>query len=128
MSEAAASTDEDVAAAFRATFKKLIEKGYKLEQVFNMDETALLEDAQKFVTKKEAAPIHRASKERVTMLFGANAAVHTIKQTVFTSLSTLKGKKKNLLPVYWISNSMTSTTKPLFLDWFHKCFVPETTH
>ena len=37
-----ASVDEDAAAAFLATFKKLIEeKGYKSEQVFSMDEIGL---------------------------------------------------------------------------------------
>ena len=37
----AASVDEDAAAAFPTTLKKLIEKGYKPEQVFNMDETVI---------------------------------------------------------------------------------------
>jgi hypothetical protein len=37
----------------------------------------------------------------------------------------LKGKNKNLLPVYWQSNKKAWVTVQLFLDWFHHCFLPE---
>ena len=38
---------------------------------------------------------------------------------------TLREKDKHQLPVFWLYNKKAWTTRALFLDWFHRHFVPE---
>ena len=98
----AASADEDAATAFPATFKKLIEEEYDPEQVFNMDETALLWKKMPKIRKK-TTPRHKVSKERVKLLLCATAVGHTIQTACiykFANCRALKRKNKNLWPVY----------------------------
>ncbi|CAM4539463.1 unnamed protein product [Lepidochelys olivacea] len=70
----------------------------------------------------------KAARDRVTVLFCGNAAGHLIKPGLLYRAANpraLKGKNKNLLPVFWQSNKKAWVMAALFLDWFHKCFIPE---
>ncbi|CAM5135676.1 unnamed protein product [Natator depressus] len=70
----------------------------------------------------------KAARDRVTVLFCDNAAGHLIKPGLLYRAANpraLKGKNKNLLPVFWQSNKKAWVMAALFLDWFHKCFIPE---
>ncbi|CAM5125399.1 unnamed protein product [Natator depressus] len=82
-----------------------------------------------YASKSERqAPGFKAAKDRVTVLFCGNAAGHLIKPGLLYRAQNphaLKGKNKNLLPVFWQSNKKAWARAALFLDWFHKCFVLE---
>uniref|UniRef100_A0A8C3SSA6 Uncharacterized protein n=1 Tax=Chelydra serpentina TaxID=8475 RepID=A0A8C3SSA6_CHESE len=68
------------------------------------------------------------AKDRVTVLLCGNAAGHLIKLGLLyrsANPHALKGKNKNLLPVFWQSNKKAWVTAATFLDWFHKCFILE---
>ncbi|XP_051781620.1 tigger transposable element-derived protein 1-like [Erpetoichthys calabaricus] len=130
----AASADKAAAEKYVAdTFKVIIEEGrYWPEQVFNMDETALFwkrMPSRTFITKEEAkAPGFKAHKDRITLVVCGNAAGFMIKPgLIYKSKNpwALRNKNKNLLPVYWMHNPKACITKPLTLDWFHQCFIPE---
>nr|XP_033813974.1 tigger transposable element-derived protein 1-like [Geotrypetes seraphini] len=129
----AASANQEAAREFPATFKQLIEeKGYEPEQAFNADETALFwkkMPQRTFISKEDKrAPGFKAARDRLTMLLCANAVGHIIKPTLIYKAANpraLKGKDKSQLPVYWMSNKKAWTTRALFLEWFHQCFVPE---
>uniref|UniRef100_A0A452GJZ5 HTH CENPB-type domain-containing protein n=1 Tax=Gopherus agassizii TaxID=38772 RepID=A0A452GJZ5_9SAUR len=127
-----ASANEEAAKAYPAQLKKIIEeKGYLLEQVFNADETGLFWKKMPnctYISKSEGqAPGFKAAKDCMTVLFCGNAAGHLKPGLLYraTNPCALKGKNKNLLPVFWQSNKKAWVTAALFLDWFHKCFIPE---
>ncbi|CAM5075763.1 unnamed protein product [Natator depressus] len=129
----AASANEDAAKAYPEQLKKIIEeKGYLLEQVFNVEETGLFWKKmpnRTYISKSERqAPGFNAAKDRVTVLFCGKVAGHLIKPGLLYRAANpraLKGKNKNLLPVFWQSNKKVWVTAALFLDWFHKCFIPK---
>ena len=75
----AASADHSAADAFKPLFKaKVQEGGYSAQQVINFDETGLYwkkMSSRTFISKEEkTAPGFQASKDRVTLLLGGNAA------------------------------------------------------
>ena len=75
MSGEAASADSEEAKSFPYELSKIInEKGYKLEQIFNVDETALFwkkVPTKTFLASRESSvPGYKASKDRITILFG----------------------------------------------------------
>ncbi|CAM4563309.1 unnamed protein product [Caretta caretta] len=129
----AASANEEAAKAYPEQLKKIIEeKGYLPEQVFDADETGLFWKKMPnltYISKSERqAPGFKAAKDHVTVLFCGNAAGHLIKPDLLYRAANpraLKAKTKNLLPVFWQSNKKAWVMAALFLDWFHKCFVPE---
>ena len=133
LSGEAGSADHDAAAAYPEELKRIIEEGgYLPEQIFNADESALFwkkMPSRTFISKEESkAPGFKAAKDRLTLLFCGNAAGHMIKPgLIYKSQNprALKNKDKNLLPVYWQSNKKAWTTKALFMEWFHRNFVPE---
>ncbi|CAM4601987.1 unnamed protein product [Lepidochelys olivacea] len=108
----AASANEEAAKAYPEQLKKIIEeKGYLLVQVFNADETGLFWKKMPnhtYTSKSERqAPSFKAAKDRVTVLFCGNVAGHLIKLGLLYRAANpcaLKGKNKNLLPVFWQSN------------------------
>lgn len=114
-------------------FKAIIEEGgYRLEQVFNMDETALFwkkMPSRTFIMQEEAkASGLKAQKDRVTLVMCGNAAGFMIKPgLIYRSKNprALKNKNKDALPVYWMYNSKAWMTKALNQDWFKYCFIPE---
>ncbi|CAM4508984.1 unnamed protein product [Lepidochelys kempii] len=74
------------------------------------------------------APGFKAAKDHVTVLFCDNAVGHLIKPGLFYRASNpraVKGKNKNLLPMFWQSNKKAWVMAALFLDWFQKCFILE---
>lgn len=129
----AASADTEAAAKYPEAFKKIIEeKGYKPEQVFNMDETGLFWKklpSRTFIMKEELkAPGFKAQKDRVTLIMCGNAAGWMMKPGLiykFANPRALKNKDKNTLPVFWMHNSKAWITKLLISNWFHQCFIPQ---
>lgn len=128
-----ASADHESAQRFPAELKKIIdENGYLPQQVFNADETGLFwkkMPTRTFLSKNEkTAPGFKAAKDRITILFCANASGHMMKP-MFVNKSmnprALKGKDKDRLPVYWRANKKAWVTSTLFLDWFKNCFLLE---
>ncbi|CAM5093099.1 unnamed protein product [Eretmochelys imbricata] len=105
----AASANEEAAKAYPEQLKKITEeKGYLPEQVFNADETGLFWKKmpnRTYTSKSERqAPGFKAAKDRVTVLFCGNAAGHLIKPGLLYRAANpraLKGRNKNLLPVFW---------------------------
>lgn len=130
VTEEAAYTDEEAAAAFPAELKKVInEKGYHPKQVFNCDETELFWKMSNFNHENAAqAPGNKTWKDRLTLVLCGNAAGHMIKPGVVyrgKNPRALKNKNKNHLPVFWQHNQNAWVTAILFLEWFHDCFIPE---
>lgn len=115
------------------TFSAIIDDGgYRPEQVFNMDETALFwkrMPSRTFITKEEAiAPGFKAHKDHITLILCGNAAGFMIKPGLVYRSKTpraLKNKNKNLLPVYWMHNPKACISKVLTSEWFRQCFIPE---
>ncbi|CAM4596686.1 unnamed protein product [Lepidochelys kempii] len=105
----AASANEEAAKAYPEQLKKITEeKGYLPEQVFNADETGLFWKKMPnhtYTSKSERqAPGFKAAKDHVTVLFCGNAAGHLIKPGLLYRAANpraLKGRNKNLLPVFW---------------------------
>jgi hypothetical protein len=97
------------AEAFPAHFKKLTgEERYKPEQVFKADKSRLhwkKVPSLKYTSKNEkCAPVFRAAKDRLTLIYCGNATGHMIKPDLLyrsANPPALKGKNKILLPVYW---------------------------
>lgn len=128
-----ASADHEAAAEFPPKLKDVIDEGgYSSEQVFNADESGLFwkrMPSRTFLsTSEKTAPGFKAAKDRLTLLFCANASGFMIKTLVVHKSQNpraLKGKDKNHLPVFWRSNKKAWVTADLFRDWFDNCFVPE---
>ena len=129
----AASADKAAAQAYLPVLLDIIQEGgYKPQQVFNIDETALY---WKRMPKKTAisreekkAPGHKASKDRVSLLLGGNAAGDLKLKPVLIYHSenprALKGQVKSTLPVIFRSNRKGWMNRNLFQDWFTHHFCP----
>ncbi|CAM5078512.1 unnamed protein product [Natator depressus] len=79
-----------------------------------------------YISKSERQVPGFTAKDHVTVLFCGNATGHLIKLGLLYRAAnprSLKGKNKNLLPVFWKSNKKAWVMAALFLDWFHKCFI-----
>lgn len=129
-----ASADHDAAKIFPVEFKQIIQEGgYLPQQVFNADETGLFWKKmpnRTFLSKSErSAPGFKAAKDRISLLFCANASgdFKVKPMMIYRSLNprALKGKNKNQLPVFWRANKKSWVTGALFLEWFNECFIPE---
>lgn len=130
----AASADTAAAEKYPDEFLKLInDGGYKPEQVFNADETALFwkrMPSKTFISKSEkSAPGFKAAKDRITLLLCSNASGDCLIKPLmlYRSLNprALKNQNKDLLPVFWRANKKAWVTSAVFCDWFRNCFVPE---
>jgi hypothetical protein len=129
----AASADKDAAAKYPDELRKIIdENGYDLRQIFNVDETGLYwkkMPSRTFLAKKEAAaPGHKASKDRITILLGGNAEGDCKLKplVVYRTMNprAFKGLNKQSLPVIWKSNKKAWMTRQLFEEWFTSYFCP----
>ncbi|XP_068411120.1 centriolar satellite-associated tubulin polyglutamylase complex regulator 1 isoform X1 [Eschrichtius robustus] len=80
----------------------------------------------------QATPHNRASFLRAFWRCFRTVGKNGVKCVVRTTLickaansQTLREKDKHQLPVFWLYNKKAWTTRALFLDWFHRHFVPE---
>uniref|UniRef100_A0A3P8SAK2 HTH CENPB-type domain-containing protein n=1 Tax=Amphiprion percula TaxID=161767 RepID=A0A3P8SAK2_AMPPE len=130
----AASGDYKARSDFPSALAEIIrEGGYCAEQVFNVDETGLFwkrMPARTYIAKEEeTASGYKASKERLTLLLGANAAGDFKLKPLLVYLTenprALKGIWKGQLPIIWRSNKKAWVTLEIFEDWFTNHFVPE---
>lgn len=131
----AASSNEKEAEAFKVEFDKIIkEEDYVPQQVFNCDETGLFwkrMPKRTFITQEEKAlPGHKPMKDRLTLLFCANASgdckmtpmlvYHSENPRVFKRNNV----KKSKLPVMWKSNAKAWMTRAIFMEWLTEVFAP----
>lgn len=123
-----ASANMEAAKKFCEEFKKITEEGnYLPEQVFNVSETGLFWKKMPNRTCISKNKRSKAFKDHVTLLLCGNAAGHMIKPGFLynvTSLQALKDKNENT-PLYLQSNKRACVTASVFLDWLHKCCIPE---
>ena len=84
-----------------------------------------------YITEEEKAlPGHKPMKDRLTLLFCANASgdlkikpllvYHLEKPRVFKKNNDIKSK----LSVMWRVNSKASATRQFFTEWMHEVFAP----
>lgn len=129
----AASADVNAANNFPGYLKAIIEDGnYCAQQVFNVDETGLFwkkMPANTYISIDEKRmPGYKASKDRLTLLLGGNAAGDFKLKPMLVYHSenprAFRGTSKSFLPVIWKSNRRAWVTVSLFEDWFKNHFVP----
>nr|XP_053630700.1 tigger transposable element-derived protein 1-like [Cherax quadricarinatus] len=131
----AASSGHKVAEKYVHEFKEYINsKGLKPEQVFNCDKTGLFwkkMPKRTYITQEEKAlPGHKPLKDRLTLMFCANASgdfkvkpllvYHSENPSVFRKNNVMKSK----LCVFWKSNSKAWVTREIFVEWFNEVFGP----
>ena len=115
----AISSDEKAANDFPIALAEMIREGsYCAEQMFNVDETDLFwkrTPSHTSITKEEkAAPGHKASKERLTLLLVGNAVGdYRLKPLLVYQAENpraLEGIWKGELPVIWKVNKKAWVT------------------
>lgn len=129
-----ASADNVAAENFKPILADIISKeGYRPEQVFNADESALfwkkMPDRTFTSQIDRTVPGYKASKDRITIMMCSNAKGTCIFKPLlinkFLNPRALKNIDKKTLPVYWDANSKGWMTAVLFRKWFNDCFVPD---
>ncbi|KAK4326641.1 hypothetical protein Pmani_002851 [Petrolisthes manimaculis] len=129
MTGEAASADVEAAQTYPAILKTIIEEGgYTAKQVFNIDETGLywkkLPGRTYISTEESTAPGFKASKDRLTLLLGANAEGDCKLKPALVYQSenprALKGYVKSFLPCYWYSSRKAWMNSTIFQDYLGK--------
>jgi hypothetical protein len=82
------------------------------------------------ISKEEkSTPGYKAARDRLTLLFGANAAGHCKLKPLLVyraeNQRALKSSVKGTLPVIWKSKSKAGMIATILEDWFSHQFVPE---
>lgn len=131
----AASSDVAAAEEFATEFLEvMISEGYLPQQVFNCDKTGLFwkkMPKRTFITEEETSlPGHKPMKDRLTLLFCANASgdLKIKPLLVYHSENPRAFKKhkvnKEQLSVMWRSNPKAWVTRLLFVQWVNLAFGP----
>ncbi|XP_044275311.1 tigger transposable element-derived protein 1-like [Varanus komodoensis] len=130
----AASADTVAAQEFPEMLREIIDEGaYLPEQVFNVDETELywkrMPDRSYISKEEKLTPGYKATKDRLTLLFGGNASGDKKLKPLLVYHSenprALKNITKGSLPVVWRSYPKAWVTQTIFQDWFFHHFIPE---
>ncbi|XP_067134805.1 tigger transposable element-derived protein 1-like [Centruroides vittatus] len=109
------------------------EGGYTSQTIFNVDKTGLFwkkMPKRTFIAREEKTfPDFKATKERLTVMVGANAAGDCKLKPLLVYRSENPKAFKNIskagLPVIWKSNCKAWVTASLFEDWFGYHFISE---
>ncbi|XP_063302179.1 tigger transposable element-derived protein 1-like [Pelobates fuscus] len=131
----AASSDVAAAEEYATEFLEVIvSEGYLPQQVFKCDETGLFWKRMPkctFITEEETSlPGHKPMKDRLTLLFCANASgdLKIKPLLVYHSENPRAFKKhkvnKEQLSVLWQSNPKAWVTRLLFVKWVNAFFGP----
>ncbi|KFD63318.1 hypothetical protein M514_24498, partial [Trichuris suis] len=131
----AAGANIEAAARFTEDLAKIINQGgYNEQQIFNVDETALfwkVPPNRTFIARQETSmPGFKASKDRLSLLLGANAAgdfklkpmliYHSENPRALRNYAL----RKSTLPVLYKWNQTSWMTAYLFKTWFVDYFRP----
>lgn len=118
------SADSTSASEFLARLGEIC-NGYKLEDIFNADETALYYKAppsKSLVQKYKKAKGHKYSKERLTVLLAASATGEKLKPLVIGKSQKprcFKNVRLESLPVTWRANDTAWMRLNLFEEWLN---------
>ena len=123
----AGSADAEAAGSDSEIVARVInEGGYTKQWIFSVDETTFFWKKIPPQLERRSVPGFKASKDRLTVLLGANAAGDFKLKSVLTYHSenprALKNYAKSTLPVLYKWNNKAQTIVHLFTVWFTEYF------